>query len=410
MFSRLIGSVENIWREEFSNPPGSGSDEWRHAATISVWVRWFASLTSIFQLLYRPDLMYEAYLPYIMIHVPLVVLNASLHYRLRSRRPITRRWVMAPSVLDFVVITIAILVGGGFQPYFFLAYYPALALFSVIFTSFRLILAWTTVVAVVYVLGSVFLGDGLDLVAKDEKVLFARVVMMYAVVAAVNQVARFERLRRRAAVERERELLSEHLEASRTIHNTTAQVAYMIGIGIDNAIHLAGDSVPQLKASLAATARLSRSAMWGLRRPIDIGQIFEGRPLSQVLTTHTATFNSITSISAVFSQAGEEPPLSIEAKARLFSVAHNALANAFRHARANQVTVRLEFEAGRIRLAVSDDGIGLPPDYAQRGHGFGNMQADAEVLGGTLVVQSEHARGGTTVICVIPNDRNQEGT
>ena len=42
----------------------------------------------------------------------------------------------------------------------------------------------------------------------------------------------------------------------------------------------------------------------------------------------------------------------------------------------------LDFGEDTLRLSVSDDGIGLPDDYDQRGHGFANMRANAERLGG----------------------------
>ena len=51
---------------------------------------------------------------------------------------------------------------------------------------------------------------------------------------------------------------------------------------------------------------------------------------------------------------------------------------------------------------MSDDGIGLPPDYEARGHGFRNMRADAQRMGGALEVKSATAGGGTTVTCVVP--------
>ena len=45
--------------------------------------------------------------------------------------------------------------------------------------------------------------------------------------------------------------------------------------------------------------------------------------------------------------------------------------------------VGLDFGEDELRMSVSDDGVGLPDDYEERGHGFGNMRADAERLGGT---------------------------
>ena len=66
------------------------------------------------------------------------------------------------------------------------------------------------------------------------------------------------------------------------------------------------------------------------------------------------------------------------------------------------MSVRLEFGEEDIRLSVSDDGIGLPEDYAERGHGFANMSRDSQRLGGHLVVGQRGLLGGATVTCVIP--------
>ena len=78
-------------------------------------------------------------------------------------------------------------------------------------------------------------------------------------------------------MERERQLQRERIELSQVIHDTTAQTIYMVGLGIDRARGLADDSNKEQSAALDATSTLLRSAMWELRRPIDAGQIFEGR-------------------------------------------------------------------------------------------------------------------------------------
>ena len=256
-------------------------------------------------------------------------------------------------------------------------------------------------VALIYVLVSLNVGEGLDLEARDDKALFARIVVMYTVVASVNLVSRFERIRRQEAVRRERELHRERIELSQRIHDTTAQSAYMIGIGIETATEMAENSNQELIEKLNATYRLSKSVIWELRHPIDIGHILEGKKLGQVLKTHADTFTTITSIPAKMVQNGIEPRISTATRSMLFSIAHNALTNAFRHARASQVVVQLDFHTAGISLSVSDDGIGLPEDYASRGHGFKNMQAEAERMGGRLEVESGNSGQGTTVTCVI---------
>ena len=175
----------------------------------------------------------------------------------------------------------------------------------------------------------------------------------------------------------------------------------MIGLGMDAAKQSAGDANGELTARLEATARLAKTAIWQMRHPIDMGRIFDGRDLGWTLDSHVATFTSVTSVAADLTQNGVEPPLSTEARSLLFSIAHNALANAFRHAAASRVLVELDFGRRDIRLSVADDGVGLPDDYESRGHGFENMLAYAKRLGGRLIVEPRGSLGGASVTCVV---------
>ena len=252
-------------------------------------------------------------------------------------------------------------------------------------------------------------GSGLDLDAGNEEVLVGRLAVMYLMVLGISFITRFERVRWQTSVSRERQLLRERIELSQTIHDTTAQTAYMIGLGIHRARELAGESNEDLVAALDATSALTRSAMWEVRGPIDAGHILEGRELGRVLWSHCATFERITGVHAEMSQSGTEPSLATETRARLFSIAHNALTNAFLHARPGRVEVRLTFGAGQIRLSVSDDGVGLPDGYAERGRGFNGMRSDAEQMGGALIVESGEGVGGTTISCVVPYVADQRG-
>ena len=338
----------------------------------------------------------------------LVGFNGYTHYRLRSNRAITWRLILALCAIDVFTVSAAVATGtlttgGGFgHDFIHLFYYPALAGFAVIFTSFRLNMAWVTMVSLIYLAISLGVGDGLDIETRDEKALLARIAVMYVVVATVNMVSRFERMRWWETVERERALQRERAELSQAIHDTTAQSAYMVGLGIDTAKAISGSDNPELTATLEATSQLTRSIIWELRHPINMGGIYEGRELSRALRSHASSFTNITSVPAELTQTGVEPPLSIESRSQLFSIAHNALTNAYRHAEASRVSIDLEYGGQGIRLSVSDDGVGLPEDYAERGHGFANMSRDAERLGGRLVVEERGRLGGATVTCVIP--------
>ena len=380
-----------------------------YAARVSVWGRWFIALVSAFEIAYRPGFSYPDVWVYVLLMVPLVAFNGLVHFRLRTNRPVTWRWMLLLSAMDIALATSSVSVGPGFDSYVFVAYYPAIALFAVVFTSLRLSLAWTTMTAVAYALVCWRVGAGLDIDAGDEKVLLGRLAAMYGLVLCVSLITRFERMRRQAAVDRERKVQQERIEFSQAVHDTTAQTAYMVSLGIHRARELVGRSDEELAAALDAASALSMSAMWEVSHPIDEGRIFEGRELGRVLWSHCATFERITAVPARMSQSGTEPPLATEVRARLFSIAHNALTNAFLHARPGSVETRLDFEAGHIRLSVSDDGVGLPGDYAERGRGFDGMRADAEQLGGELIVESGEGGAGTTIACVVPYEADQGG-
>ena len=376
---------------------------------VSVWGRWYIWLVGAVMLARRPDLWYPENIGFLYLNLSLAVVNGVVHYRILTRGPVTWRWMLALCFIDIVLITANVAVNGRFDNFIFATYYPALAFFAVVFSSFWLILGWVTATAVAYTVVVVVAGRGFDLEAGQDHVLAARLTVMYLVALAVSLIVRFERSRWRASVERERQMRRERIEISQNIHDTSAQTAYMIGLGIHRARELAGDSNPELAAALDATMELSRSAMWEMRGPIDAGHIVEGRELGRVLWSHCATFERITGIPVEVSQSGAEPPMDTETRTRLFSITHNALTNAFLHARAGKVEVKLDFEPERITLSVSDDGVGLPPDYAERGRGFNGMRAEAEALGGTLAVESAGDGSGTAITCAVPYELNKGG-
>ena len=384
--------------------PGEAS----YAAKVTVWLRWLFWFGAVIELAYRPAFTYAKYIPFMLMHVPLVALNGYMHYRLLSGRRVTWRHLLVLSAMDIALITASVVVDGGFDNFLFLPYYPALAAFAAVFTSALLNLTWTTVTASIYVGVSLTVGSGMAFDGINEKMLFSRVLAMFGVVLVVNFITRFQRRRARAAMERERALQRERIELSQAIHDTAAQTAFMIGLGIDAAKEVAGDSNEELTARLDATSRLSKTAVWQLRHPIDMGRIFEGSELGWTLDSHVATFRIITSVSAELTQNGVEPPLSVEVRSLLFSIAHNALANAFRHAGASRVLVELDFGRDELRLSVSDDGVGLPDDYEERGHGFENMRAYAVRLGGRLIVEPTGPVGGASVTCVMPLGRGEQ--
>lgn len=398
----LLGRLMETVQKEVTGAVWSDGPALRHAAWVSLWWRWVAWLVVVGQASYRPEWEGGVYLPFVAMHVAVVAGNGLLHFRLASGRSVSWAGVLALSALDFVVTTSAIFVGGGFSNYYYFMYYPALALMAVVCPSFIVGVLWTTVIVVVYGSLSFLVGSGLELGTNDEKQLFLRLFCMYAVVLGVTLVVWQERARRQDTEQRERALLEQGLEMAQALHDTAAQSAYMVGIGIENAMVMADQSDEKLMNSLRATRDISRSVMWELRHPIDVGLFYAGGKLGQVLSSHAARLTRLTSVAAEVVESGREPFLTPTTRGLLFSIAHNAMTNAFRHAGTDSIRIALEYGDEQVRMSITDDGVGLPEDYAQRGHGFRNMESAAQRAGGRLEVGRGPAGVGTTVSCVLP--------
>ena len=113
-----------------------------YAARVSVWGRWFVVLVGAFEIAYRPGFWYPDNVGAVLLMFPLATLNGLVHLRLLTDRPVTWRWMLLLSALDVGLATGSITTGPGFDSYVFVAYYPALALFVLVFTSLWLGLAW----------------------------------------------------------------------------------------------------------------------------------------------------------------------------------------------------------------------------------------------------------------------------
>ncbi|NYE62778.1 signal transduction histidine kinase/ligand-binding sensor domain-containing protein [Duganella sp. 1224] len=106
---------------------------------------------------------------------------------------------------------------------------------------------------------------------------------------------------------------------------------------------------------------------------------------------------------------GTPQPLLGAAAAEAYAIGREAMLNAFRHARSEQVTVELDYAARQFTLQVSDHGCGMSAEVYARGHrpghfGLTGMRERAAEAGGTLDIRSEMGRG-TTITLRLPARR-----
>lgn len=89
----------------------------------------------------------------------------------------------------------------------------------------------------------------------------------------------------------------------------------------------------------------------------------------------------------------------------LYRIAQEALNNALKHAKANQIIVNLSGKLSKVTLEIIDDGLGFKPDEAVEGGGLGldGIIERAELLRGELTLDSWPGKG-TTIRIEVPNE------
>jgi two-component system NarL family sensor kinase len=141
-----------------------------------------------------------------------------------------------------------------------------------------------------------------------------------------------------------------------------------------------------------------RRALAGLRAPG-----LENRPLSQALHDLSQEMRQRTGLQITCQTAAEIDRLNPLVSEALWRVVQEALMNVEKHAAARQVQIDLQMKPEAITLRVVDDGVGMPPNAAERpGHyGLRGMRERIEGLGGRLTV-SRSVQSGTTLEACLP--------
>jgi two-component system sensor histidine kinase UhpB len=86
----------------------------------------------------------------------------------------------------------------------------------------------------------------------------------------------------------------------------------------------------------------------------------------------------------------------------IYRIAQEGLINALRHGQPSRVDIELHTNAGDMVLTVTDDGVGLAPDWSRPGHfGLRGLAERVEHLDGTFTV-GNHASHGVRLTARIP--------
>jgi signal transduction histidine kinase len=232
---------------------------------------------------------------------------------------------------------------------------------------------------------------GSDTISRQGHVLVAKAVQ--------NEVLR-ERVQRaasRAAALNERFL---H-RISAELHDGPTQELTFALLKLDSLAHHPGDvaNLAALENALGKAMRETRAIATGLRLP-DLEPLSLREVIDRAVRDHKRRTES--EVAICLGALPESVPLAVKITA--FRVTQEALVNAFRHGGGLEQRVRLESEAGWLRLEVSDGGPGFvcQGEPASSEHlGLSGMRERVESLGGAFEVASAPGQG-TRITAQIP--------
>jgi signal transduction histidine kinase len=203
-----------------------------------------------------------------------------------------------------------------------------------------------------------------------------------------------------ATLNREAGATAEREHLARELHDTIAQDLTGLVMLAQRARRELGDSETlrmieeNARATLAETrALVAASAALG----------DESTDLASALHRLAERFSRETGV-AVTCEVAVGLALDRETEVVVLRCVQEALGNARKHARASRISIAVttpDGDAHRVRVAITDDGIGFDPDSARDGFGLSGMTDRLALVHGTLTVRSAPGTG-TTLVAELP--------
>ncbi len=207
-----------------------------------------------------------------------------------------------------------------------------------------------------------------------------------------------QRIREIAALREEIALAEERNRFAREIHDGLGHTLVDAVLSLEVAGRLFEKEPEETKAILKEQADLLRQGLDDVRH-----LVFHLRPLSleaegllPALEKHLRQFAERSGARTEFKVTGSPDRLQPAVEMALARIVQEALTNAAKHARAQHITVSLEFQEDRIACSIRDDGAGFDPaQLSSKPGGFGlhTMRERAEHLGGRLDVRTTPGQG-----------------
>ena len=208
----------------------------------------------------------------------------------------------------------------------------------------------------------------------------------------VESALLFDDLRSTATVEERHRL-------AREIHDGIAQEIASLGYLVDD---LAADAASpagkqmarQLRGELSRVVNELRLSIFDLRSNVSCHA-----GLGLVLSDYAREVGKQGGMTVHLAVSERPQRLHVLVESELLRIAQEAVTNARKHSRANNLWVTLNTESPVVMLRIEDDGVGAVK-YRDNHYGLRMMQERAESIGGELAIRPR-PRGGTSVIVTV---------
>jgi signal transduction histidine kinase len=193
------------------------------------------------------------------------------------------------------------------------------------------------------------------------------------------------------------ERLAERERIARTLHDTFLQGLQGLMFHLDAvAARLAPAS--QERAQIENLLDVARKVTDdGRSQVMDLRTDPDHADLGAALAACAEALRMDAHVQVAVEQVGTPRDLTPDARGEVEAIAREAIANAFRHAGAGRIDIRLDWTAPGLVLSVADDGTGMAPRLLARGRpghwGLRGMRERAARIGASLSLRNRPSGG-----------------
>ncbi|TCN37275.1 signal transduction histidine kinase [Kribbella orskensis] len=190
---------------------------------------------------------------------------------------------------------------------------------------------------------------------------------------------RTEQLERERVAEAARAAAEERARVARDMHDILAHAVSLMVVQAEAGPVVVRRDPERAEQAFEAIADAGRDAMTQLRRLLGVLKADEPQRLPQPTLDELPELVGGTASLEVTGVRRQVPP---DTEIAVYRIVQEALTNTVKHARAQHVTVRLDWSADELEVSVIDDGQG-PLATVAGGHGLVGIRERAVACGGT---------------------------